>query len=76
MLCCFNCVFSDYGPYGVFGCLARFRDNKEGYRSVRTKAELFHIWDTMTEFVQETYCVQNSSEEPLTLDTGDDLPYL
>jgi Family of unknown function (DUF6304) len=54
---CLNCAFSDYSPYGngLFGCLACFRDNKEAYRSVHTKADIFRMWDTMTEFVQETY---------------------
>jgi hypothetical protein len=54
---CINCAFSDYSPvgHGLFGDLACFRDYKDGYRSVRTKADLFRIWETMTEFVQETY---------------------
>jgi len=55
--CCFNCAFSDYSPYGngLFGCLACFRDNKDAYRSVHSKHDLLSMWDTMTEFVQETY---------------------
>ncbi|AKT41601.1 DUF6304 family protein [Chondromyces crocatus] len=54
---CFGCGLSDYSPvgHGLFGGLACFRDNKLGYRSVRTKDELFRIWDTMTAFVQETH---------------------
>jgi hypothetical protein len=57
MKACINCAFSDYSPYGhgLFGHLACFRGNKEGYRYVRTKADLFQMWDTMTEYVQETY---------------------
>jgi hypothetical protein len=54
---CFTCAFSDYSPYGhgLFGGLACFRDNKAGYLAVRDKHGLFRIWDTLTEFVQETY---------------------
>jgi hypothetical protein len=53
---CISCAFSDYSPYGngLFGCLACFRGNKAGYRQVNGKHDLFAIWDTMTEFVQET----------------------
>jgi hypothetical protein len=54
---CISCAFSDYSPYGspMFGGLACFRDNKAAYRAVKTKGDLFSVWDTMTEFVQETY---------------------
>jgi hypothetical protein len=54
---CINCAFSDYSPlgHGLFGCLACFRDNKQGYLLVRSKHDLFNIWKSMTEFVQETY---------------------
>jgi hypothetical protein len=54
---CISCAFSDYSPlgHGLFGGLACFRDNKAGYRSVRTKRDLFEVWGTMTEFVQETF---------------------
>jgi hypothetical protein len=54
---CINCAFSDYSPYGhgLFGGLACFRDNKDEYLTVNSKRELFRIWNTMTEFVQETY---------------------
>lgn len=57
MKACINCAFSDYSPggHGLFGGLACFRDNKQGYSSVKTKRDLFGIWKTMTEFVQETY---------------------
>jgi hypothetical protein len=57
MKACINCAFSDYSPagHGLFGGLACFRENKAGYKSVRSKANLFAVWDTMTEFVQETY---------------------
>jgi hypothetical protein len=54
---CINCAYSDYSPlgHGLFGGLACFRGNKSGYRAVRTKRDLFGIWNTMTEFVQETF---------------------
>jgi hypothetical protein len=54
---CINCAFSDYFPggHGLFGDLACFRSNKQGYLSVRTKRDLFAIWKTMTDCVQETY---------------------
>jgi hypothetical protein len=57
MKCCYTCAFSDYSPagHGLFGGLACFRDNKQGYLSVKGKRNLFAIWNTMTEFVQETY---------------------
>jgi hypothetical protein len=57
MKACINCAFSDYSPagHGLFGGLACFRDNKHGYLSVKTKRDLFGVWKTMTEFVQETY---------------------
>ncbi len=54
---CINCDFSDYSPggHGLFGCLACFRGNKEGYRRVTSKHGLLQIWGTLTEYVQETY---------------------
>jgi hypothetical protein len=57
MLACINCAFSDYSPvgHGCFGGLACFRGAKEAYKKVNTKADLFQIWDRLTEFVQETY---------------------
>src|SRR5262245_34488805 len=57
MKACISCAFSDYHPagHGSFGGLACFRDNKPGYAAVKTKPELAAIWNTMTEFVQETY---------------------
>jgi hypothetical protein len=57
MLACINCAFSDYSPagHGLFGCLVCFRDNKQEYLSVSGKKDLFRIWNTLTEAVQETY---------------------
>jgi hypothetical protein len=69
MKACINCAFSDYSPYGhgLFGGLACFRGNKAGYRGVTSKGGLFKIWDTMTEFVQETYlCPEFEKRAPGT----------
>ena len=41
--------------HDLFGGLACFRDNKSGYRAVRSEGDSFRIWATVTEFVQETY---------------------
>ena len=61
MKACINCAFSDYSAYGhgLFGGLACFRGNKAGYRVVTGKDELFDVWDTLTEFVQETHLCQD-----------------
>ena len=57
MKACINCAYSDYSPYGhgLFGNLACFRGSKEEYLRVKTKAEIFRVWETLTEYVQETY---------------------
>ncbi|QSQ22845.1 hypothetical protein JY651_48440 [Pyxidicoccus parkwayensis] len=54
---CITCAFSDYSPYGhgLFGCMACFRDNKQGYRAAIGKKGLFEVWSTLTGYVQETY---------------------
>jgi hypothetical protein len=54
---CITCAFSDYSPYGngMFGWLACFRGNKAAYTAVKSKLDLFRIWDTATDLVQETY---------------------
>lgn len=54
---CINCAFSDYCPGGndTFGTLACFRGDKQGYRSVHSKADMFVLWKKLTEYVQETY---------------------
>ncbi|MEK6233567.1 MAG: DUF6304 family protein, partial [Planctomycetales bacterium] len=58
MRACITCAYSDYHPvgHGMFGGMACFRDNKSGYSTVRSKADIFQVWDTRTEFVQETHC--------------------
>jgi hypothetical protein len=66
---CINCAYSDYSPvgHGLFGGLACFRDNKAGYLAVRSKADLFRVWGTMTGFVQETYlCPEFRRRQPGT----------
>lgn len=64
---CISCAFSDYSPAGqsLFGSLACFRGNKEAYRQVTNKRALFAIWNTMTEYVQETYlCPEFEKRRP------------
>lgn len=66
---CITCAFSDYSPYGhgLFGNLACFRGNKDGYRRVSGKDDLFAVWATMTGFVQETHlCPEFERREPGT----------
>lgn len=66
---CINCAFSDYSPFGngMFGCMACFRDNKAAYRQVTDQRGLFAIWDTRTDFVQETYlCPEFERRQPRT----------
>ena len=66
---CITCAYSDYSPvgHGLFGSLACFRDNKSEYLAVRSKADLFRIWGTMTGFVQETYlCPEFERRQPGT----------
>lgn len=65
--CCFTCALSDYSPagHGLFGGLACFRDNKAQYLTVHGKADIFRVWPTMTEFVQETFlCPEYSRRRP------------
>lgn len=64
---CISCAYSDYSPAGngLYGDLACFRDNPQPYLSVKSKADLFRLWDTMTERVPETYlCPQYQRREP------------
>ena len=54
---CWNCSFSDYSPAGsgTFCNLACFRNCKDEYHKVKTKQELFKIWDKRAEYVQEIH---------------------
>jgi hypothetical protein len=66
---CITCAWSDYSPagMGLFGGLACFRGNKEGYRKVDSKEDLLAIWKTLTRFVQETYlCPEYEQRRPGT----------
>ena len=57
---CITCAFSDYSPYGqgLFGTLACFRDVKDEYIQIRSKREVFAVWDRLTEYVQETHACE------------------
>lgn len=50
---CFNCAYSDYSPagYGLFGCMACFRNNKEEYLSLKGKVAFFKLMGKIVEFV-------------------------
>lgn len=50
---CATCGLSDANPAG--GPLACFRGNKAAYREVRGKSDLFRIWHTRTEYVQDYF---------------------
>jgi hypothetical protein len=66
---CFGCAFSDYSPFGngLFGDMACFRENKQHYLAIKTKRDLLDMWDTHTEFVQETYhCGEFEKRKPGT----------
>lgn len=54
---CISCALADYLPAGngLFGTLACFRDNQQAYLQAHSKFDIFQIWDTVTEYVAETY---------------------
>ncbi|MBK6014477.1 DUF6304 family protein [Streptomyces sp. MBT53] len=54
---CTTCALSDYHPggNGFMGSLACFRNTKEEFEAVRTKDDLFALWDSRAGYVQETY---------------------
>jgi Family of unknown function (DUF6304) len=67
---CFNCAFSDYSPagFGLFGCMACFRNCKQAYLSLKGKEAYFQLQDRIAEYVQETYlCPEFKKRVP---DTG------
>jgi hypothetical protein len=69
MKACINCAFSDYSPFGhgLFGGLVCFRNCKEEYLQVKSKSDLFRIWDRAAGLVQETYlCPQFQRRVPGT----------
>lgn len=57
MRACINCAYSDYSVYGsgAFGCLLCYRDCKEDYLRIQSKAEYSHLMKRFTATVQETY---------------------
>lgn len=66
---CINCAYSDYNPagYGMFGCLACFRDCKDAYLSREGKAAFFDLKDAITELVQEIHiCPEFEPRKPGT----------
>ena len=64
---CISCGLSDYSPAGsgLFGSLACFRGNADAYLTVSSKQQIFQIWDTLTEYVAETYlCPRYQRRQP------------
>ena len=57
---CIGCAFSDYSPYGhgLFGFMVCFRSSKEEYLRVKSKDDLFDLWDKNAGCVQETFLCQ------------------
>ncbi|OQP51590.1 hypothetical protein A4D02_26115 [Niastella koreensis] len=54
---CYGCLYSDYSVYGqsTFGSMLCFRNQKEAYSKVTTKAEYLKL-GAPAGYVQETYC--------------------
>jgi hypothetical protein len=66
---CWNCAFADYHPAGsgAFGRLACFRSLKDEYAQVRSKRDLFAVWDKRAEDVQEVHlCEEFEKRQPGT----------
>ena len=66
---CITCEFSDYSPYGqsLFGTLHCFRNSKTEYSCVKTKKDIFELWDKNAGPVQETYvCSEFDRRKPNT----------
>lgn len=64
---CVACAWSDYSPAGtgLMGSLACFRDAKDAYRRVSGKHGpdgIFACWESLTEFVQETWVCEEFEE--------------
>ncbi len=57
MQACINCLYSDYSPFGhgMFGGMMCFRNLKDEYLQVTSKAEFFTVHDRHAGHVQETY---------------------
>jgi hypothetical protein len=69
---CITCAWSDYSPLGsnVFGSMGCFRADKDAYRSVRGKHDLFELWSQETPFVQETWLCTEYERRGCGEDTG------
>jgi len=54
---CINCLYSDYSPYGqgLFGSMLCFRNIKEEYLRVTSKAEFWAVHGRQDRQVQETF---------------------
>ena len=54
LVCCVNCLYSDYSPggHGLMGMRCH-RDAKDQYLAVRSKADYWPV--PVTEYVPETY---------------------
>jgi hypothetical protein len=66
---CIGCGFSDYSPsgHGLFGSMACFRNSKEEYLRVKSKGDLFDLWDRNAGRVQETFlCHEFEKRQPGT----------
>jgi hypothetical protein len=57
MQACINCLYSDYSPYGhgLFGWMMCFRNLKDEYTKVTSKAEFWSVHDRYDRLVQEIY---------------------
>ena len=55
--CCYNCLYSDYSPFGneIFGAMLCFKNIKDQYLKVKNKGEFMEIQTMYDEAVQETY---------------------
>lgn len=59
LICCFNCLFSDYSVYGqgFWGTMNCYKNIKDRYLKVRSKEEYMEIMDNYDRMVSETfYC--------------------
>jgi hypothetical protein len=67
--CCYCCAYSDYFPggWGLFGELFCFRNCKAQYLAVKSKDDLFAIWDQNSGSTQEIWlCDEFEPRQPNT----------
>ena len=57
LLCCFNCLYSDYHPvgHGLFGGMLCFKRHKKEYLAVKTKDDFLDLDSETYDIVQELY---------------------